>query len=92
MRQEELDALVKRAVPYGRKIQEVIGDSLREHLPVDDETLVKIAALGAALQQAKFASLDIPTLAEKQAWAVRIEEVTKALIPVLSQQVSLQAD
>jgi hypothetical protein len=91
---EELDVLVKRALPYARKIQEVIGDTRREHLPVDDETRAKIAALAAVLKHAHFASHAISGDGplQKMEWKASIDRIAEALVPVLAQQVSLKSD
>ncbi len=90
MRDEELAALVARALPLARKIQEVIGDTHREHLPVDDpETLVKVAAVSAASIHANFASHELTDAQQKQAWKLRLQELTNAVVQRLADQVSL---
>jgi hypothetical protein len=92
MKQEDLDALVARALPIARKLQEIIGDTRREHLPLNDDTLMKIAAVAAVLKQVNFVSQDIPDLAGKAAWKDNVDQLAEALVWALANQVSQNAN
>jgi hypothetical protein len=70
----------------------VTGDVGREHLdPKDPETLVKVAAVTAALTHVKFASHEIHDVGDKAAFKAKAEEIAQALVFALGHERSLRS-